>query len=515
MSDTELPPPSPDLPTPSPGGLEFTSLSAEQLAPLFPRLEIGEAIAIGGMGAVYRARQPELDRIVALKILPPELCVDPAYLERFRTEARAMAQLNHPNLVGVYDFGEASGFFYFIMEFVEGQNLAGLLHSNGPFGPEFALPVLQHVCEGMSYAHGKGVIHLDLKPGNIMLDNEGVVKILDFGLAKLLDPTTGEAHENLGTPDYAAPERFQADAAIDHRSDIYSMGIILYEMLVGTPPSSGAGLPAGMAPAVSGALDGVIRKCTRTDLAQRYESAEAIKADLAKVEKVVEQALLKSPSAAKLLVNSSSPQVAAAAKKIQRRLKHKLLAKKLRGAVVLLVVLGGLAFGVWKMNLIPAEILAKLGLPAPAVEEVPMFAELEKLHTILGEQLGLKVDVPREEALATLAAKYADALAELQETAKLGGDTKLVGEIEAERLRHARESTVPEQFSRNGGLARRQGVLKAETGKIETAAEENRRDLLAKYDAALVNLIAKLEGEGRTGDAARVEQERERIAAGG
>jgi serine/threonine protein kinase len=411
MSDSSLPPPSPDLPTPPPGGLEFTSLTAEQLAPFFPRLEIGAAIAIGGMGAVYRARQPELDRIVALKILPPELCADPEYLDRFRAEARAMAQLNHPNLVGVYDFGEASGYFYFIMEFVEGQNLAELLHGNGSFGPEFALPVLQHVCEGISYAHGKGVVHLDLKPGNIMLNNEGLVKILDFGLAKLLDPATGEVHENMGTPDYAAPERFLAGSAIDHRSDIYSMGIVLYEMLVGKVPRMGAGLPPGMSPAVSGALDAVIRKCTRTDLSLRYNSAAEIKADLAKVEKKVEQELLKSPNAAKLLVNSSSPQVAAAAKKIQRRLRRKMQVKKLRSFAVLVLLLCGLGFGAWKMNLIPADLLAKLGLPAPAVEELPMFAELEKLHMTLGEQFELRVDDPREQAIDAASTNFDASLA--------------------------------------------------------------------------------------------------------
>ena len=515
MSDSQLPPASPDLPPPAPGGLEFTSLTAEQLAPLFPRLEIGEPIAIGGMGAVYRARQPELDRIVALKILPPELCADPAYLERFRTEARAMAQLNHPNLVGVYDFGEASGYFYFIMEYVEGQNLHELLHSNGHFGPEFALPVLQHVCEGMSYAHGKGVVHLDLKPGNIMLNNEGLVKILDFGLAKLLDPATGEAHEDMGTPDYAAPERYQAGTAIDHRSDIYSMGIILYEMLVGKVPRESAGLPAGMAPAVSQALDAVIQKCTRTDLSVRYQSAAEIKADLAKVEKKVEQELLKSPDAARLLVNSSSPQVAAAAKKIQRRLKRKMLIKKLRTAAVLLVVLGGVAFGAWKMNFIPADLLAKVGLPAPPSAEVPMSPELEKLHTTLVEQLKLRVDDPREAAISALSGKYADALAKLQNTAKVGGDTKLVEEIAAELVRHADQGTVPETFSKNGGLANLQRTLKTETGKIETKAAEDRKDLLGKYDNALVRLIGELEAEGRADDAKRVEQERERIAAGG
>ena len=144
-----------------------------------------------------------------------------------------------------------------------------------------------------------------------------------------------------------------------------------------------------------------------------------------------------------------------------------------------------------------------------------MFAELEKLHTTLGEQLQLKVDDPREQQINSLAGKYAEALADLQNTAKIGGDTKLVAEIAAELLRHSEEGTVPETLSSNGGLAQHQRTLKTETDKIEAKAKQNRADLLGKYDDALVRLIATLKEEGRTEDIERVEQERERIAAEG
>ncbi|MFT4551334.1 MAG: hypothetical protein ACI9MB_005316, partial [Verrucomicrobiales bacterium] len=289
---------------------------------------------------------------------------------------------------------------------------------------------------------------------------------------------------------------------------------VLFEMLVGKVPREATGLPASLSPAITKVLDATIQRCTRSDPANRFQSAAELKADLASVEKKVERELLKSPNAARLMVDNSSPQVAAAAKKIRRKLKRKLMVKKLRSLAVLLLLLGALGFGAWKMNLIPNEILAKLGLPVIEKAPVPMSAELEKLHTTFGEQLELKVDAPRNKAITALTGKYDVALTGLAKTAKLGGDVKLVEEIAAESSRFASDGTVPGEFSRNGGLANLQRVLKTEMGKIDTNTKENRSDLIDKYDRALEQLIGTLEGEGRTEDAERVQQERERIAEG-
>src|SRR5581483_1437923 len=160
------------------------------LAPLFPQLEILELIGQGGMGAVYKARQPSLDRLVAVKVLPREAGQDPAFAERFGREARALARLGHPNIVAVHDVGKAGDFYYFVMEYVDGPNLRQVLR-DGQLAPEQALRVVPQVCDALQYAHEEGIVHRDIKPENILFDMRGRVKIADFGLAKLMGRDTG------------------------------------------------------------------------------------------------------------------------------------------------------------------------------------------------------------------------------------------------------------------------------------------------------------------------------------
>jgi serine/threonine protein kinase len=155
----------------------------------FPELEIIELIGQGGMGFVCKARQPKLDRHVALKILPERLAEDAAFRERFAREGRVLASLNHPNIVTVYDFGEANGFFYRMMEFVDGVNLRQAMNA-GRFTPGEALKVVPHICDALQFAHGEGVLHRDIKPANILLDSKGRVKIADFGIAKIVGEST-------------------------------------------------------------------------------------------------------------------------------------------------------------------------------------------------------------------------------------------------------------------------------------------------------------------------------------
>ena len=228
------------------GAATLPALTPEELAPYFPQLEILECLGRGGMGVVYKARQKSLNRLVALKLLAPERADDPQFAARFEKEAHALAALNHPHIVGVHDFGVTQTLlsehptYFLLMEFVDGVNLRQLLQSKR-LTPKEALSIVPPVCEALQCAHDHGIVHRDIKPENLLIDKAGVVKIADFGIAKMI------AHESfpdpgmdsrttftLGTPDYVAPE--QARGSADHRADIYSLGVVLYEMLTGERP---------------------------------------------------------------------------------------------------------------------------------------------------------------------------------------------------------------------------------------------------------------------------------------
>ncbi|MGQ9896286.1 MAG: serine/threonine-protein kinase [Acidobacteriota bacterium] len=202
----------------------------------------------GGMGAVYRGRHLLLERTVAVKVLRPEILTVGGSLERFFREARTAAATEHPNIVTVYDFGKLpNGGAYLILEFVEGKNLRNLLQEEGVLSPSLALPILREVCAAVEFAHCRNIIHRDLKPDNIMLkrrdDGTATVKVLDFGLAKTVEEAESSSSitrtgEMVGTPAYMSPEHCSGEA-LDARSDLYSLGVIAYEMLVGRPPFLG------------------------------------------------------------------------------------------------------------------------------------------------------------------------------------------------------------------------------------------------------------------------------------
>src|ERR1019366_5999138 len=178
--------------------------------------------------------------LAALKILAREKEKDPRFAERFTREAQALARLNHPNIVTVYDFGETNGLYYLLMEFVDGMSLRQLLQSR-KLAPEEALVIVPSICEALQYAHEQGIVHRDIKPENILLDKQGRVKIADFGIAKLLgtdgkvESLTGEQGV-VGTPHYMAPEQVEKPSIVDHRADIFSLGVVFYEMLTGELP---------------------------------------------------------------------------------------------------------------------------------------------------------------------------------------------------------------------------------------------------------------------------------------
>jgi len=257
--------------------------SLEEAGGLFPNYEVLALLGRGGMGAVYQARQVQLDRLVAIKLLPLEISVDVDFADRFRREARAMAKLNHPNIIAVHDFGTTSaGHLFFVMEFVDGANLHAIIHGPG-LEPAQALSITVQVCEALAFAHEHGVVHRDIKPANVMVDQRGRAKVADFGLARLTDPGAEQMGHTMtgtvmGTPDYMAPEQMKG-MNVDHRADIYSLGVMLYEMLcqdvprgVFDPPSQRAGVDAR--------LDDVVRRAMQQQPERRYQQTTEMRADV-------------------------------------------------------------------------------------------------------------------------------------------------------------------------------------------------------------------------------------------
>lgn len=254
-------------------------LSPEELAPSFPQLEILACLGRGGMGVVYKARQKSLDRLVALKLLAPERVHDAGFAERFAREARALAALNHPNIVTVHDFGEAGGYFYLLMEFVDGVNLREAMKA-GRFTPEQALAVVPPICDALQYAHEHGIVHRDIKPENLLLDRAGWLKIGDFGIAKMLGADAeipakgvdiGES-QPAGTPQYMAPEQKAGSRQADHRADIYSLGVVLYEMLTGELPADKL-LPPSRKVHLDVRLDEIVLRALERVPELRYQTA--------------------------------------------------------------------------------------------------------------------------------------------------------------------------------------------------------------------------------------------------
>jgi serine/threonine protein kinase len=257
--------------------------SVEEIARHFPELEILRRLGQGGMGVVYQARQPKLDRLVALKILAPEKEAEPKFAERFAREAQALARLNHPNIVTVHDFGEREGLYYLLMEFVDGVSLRQLLVQQR-VRPDEALAIVPTICEALQFAHQQGVVHRDIKPENILLDKQGRVKIADFGIAKLVgqaQPAQAltEERQVIGTPHYMAPEQVEKPQAVDHRADIYSLGVVFYEMLTGELPL-GRFAPPSRKVQVDVRLDEVVLRALEKEPERRYQQAREVGTDV-------------------------------------------------------------------------------------------------------------------------------------------------------------------------------------------------------------------------------------------
>ncbi len=261
----------------------FEPPTIARLAELFPALQIMEFIGAGGMGAVYKARQEGLDRVVALKILPEEFGHDVKFALRFTREARALAKLSHPNIVPVFEFGNVDDTYYFLMEFVDGSTLRDVVKAR-QLAPQHALAIVPQLCDALQYAHDKGVVHRDIKPENILIAADGSVKVADFGLSRILgnesqqDLLTG-THQVMGTPRYMAPEQFEGSHGVDHRADIYSLGVVFYEMLTGELPI-GRFAPPSEKVEIDVRLDEVVLRTLEKEPDRRYQRASQIKSDV-------------------------------------------------------------------------------------------------------------------------------------------------------------------------------------------------------------------------------------------
>jgi serine/threonine protein kinase len=262
---------------------KLSPLPPDQVARVlnFAHVQVLGLLGKGGMGMVYKARQTHLDRVVALKILPPSPDRDILFEERFLREARALARLSHPNIVVVHDFGRSGDYCYFIMEYVDGVNLRGAIRSKQLRANE-AMTIVPPICDALEYAHEEGIIHRDIKPENILLDRKGRVKIADFGLARLQRAdsphnwTITGTSQIMGTLHYMAPEQIERPLLVDHRADIYSLGVVLYEMLTGELPI-GRFAPPSKKSNIDARLDEVVLKALEKDPDHRFQSAGEIK----------------------------------------------------------------------------------------------------------------------------------------------------------------------------------------------------------------------------------------------
>nr|MBA3288808.1 serine/threonine protein kinase [Acidimicrobiia bacterium] len=261
------------------------------------RYEMSRRIGRGGMADVFLGRDRLLDRQVAIKVLYPEFAVDPNFVERFRREAQAAANLSHPNIVNVYDWGRHAGTYFIAMEYVEGRTLADILRSFKRVTPKQAAEIATEVSAALAFAHEAGLVHRDIKPANILIGSNGQVKVADFGIARAMNSPTEsnltQAGAVMGTATYFSPEQAQG-AQPDPRSDLYSLGIVMYEMVGGQPPFTGEN-PVSiaykqvhdqpqplnqLATDVPRAYEAIVAKLLAKDPQVRYTSAGALRDDL-------------------------------------------------------------------------------------------------------------------------------------------------------------------------------------------------------------------------------------------
>lgn len=239
-------------------------------------MEILSFIRHGGMGTYYQARHPKLDRLAALKILPVNPDIDAELIANFKKEAKAMARLNHTNIIGIYEFMETDSTLYLVMEFVQGDIFERVINTRS-FELTEILAIVTQICAALDYAHKNGVIHRDLRPGNTLFDQNGRVKIGDFGLARLMGEELFRrkmtaTNLEMGTMDYVAPEQLEPGHPVDHRADIYSLGMMIYKLLTRTLPRGTFIEPSKLVPNLDPRVDDLVIRCLQRNPDNRYQN---------------------------------------------------------------------------------------------------------------------------------------------------------------------------------------------------------------------------------------------------
>jgi predicted Ser/Thr protein kinase len=314
-----------------PQAIPFEAPAVEVISQLLPAYSFECLLATGGMGAVYKATQTSLDRPVAVKILPPELGADESFRQSFETEAKLMARLNHPNLIGVYDFGEVDGMLYIVMEFVDGTTLYE--HAYEKQLPQLeAVEIITGISNGLYDAHKAGILHRDIKPANIFITKDGTPKIGDFGLAR----PSGNAETGViyGTPGYAAPEVVGAPEKVGPATDIFAVGVMLYELLAGKMPGE-VYAPLERFGKFDNSLERLVRKTMAADAALRFQSAEELSEQLGEVRRRIKTGQKLAPQATtaapKAVVSGTTARTTVSSKKVK---------KKSSGALSFLIIIG-------------------------------------------------------------------------------------------------------------------------------------------------------------------------------
>ncbi|HLL06538.1 MAG TPA: serine/threonine-protein kinase [Myxococcaceae bacterium] len=266
--------------------LDTTAISRPRLADAIEGYRLENRVGVGGMGEVHRATQLSLNRTVAVKLLNPELAKDPSFVARFQKEAAALATLSHPNIVSIVDKGKAADTYYLVMEFVDGPSMREQMRAP-LLSAQDGLKMMLEICRAVDYAHRRGVIHRDLKPENILFDKQAglIAKVTDFGLASFLDDNSARfaltnTHVSMGTLSYMAPEQRVDAKNADGRADIFSLGVILYELLVGEVPLGTFDPPSKSKPDIDPRLDAIVGRCLKPDPDERYPTVAALVAEL-------------------------------------------------------------------------------------------------------------------------------------------------------------------------------------------------------------------------------------------
>ncbi|HSJ03827.1 MAG: serine/threonine protein kinase [Verrucomicrobium sp.] len=531
----------------SSSGPNWKAPTPSALQSLLQGYEVIELIGKGGMGAVYKARQISLDRLVAIKVLPPDLWSDEEdYDQRFRNEARLMARLMHPGMIAVFDFGEMKGgLLYIVMEYVEGTDVAQMLVRQDKLEPLHAISIAAHVCDTLAYAHEHGIVHRDIKPANVMVDMEGRVKVADFGLAKHSTQDADEAHntKTMGTPDYVSPESLLLGVVVDGRADLYSLGVMLYEMLTGSVPRALHRPPSEVVPTLDKRLDAIVKRAMQAGPEARYQKAADFRQDLNHILTV--PAAKAQPSrpargASPARTGRGMPVIPAPASS----------GPKASGVPwgligIGLVLAGGAAYFALHqgngpstpvdspgaavvpaavapsdnaaspeaaMPNAPASLESTSAAPAPSPEAAPGQAPPE-VTVRLGEldasyQSAIQRDVTlvQETALRDLHGKYLSALDRAMLAASSSGNNQEVAALNSEKARLAAAEPLPagDDAATSPGLKELRRIYRSSRTPIDAKAAQTHQELQQKYLQVLGSYQQELQTAGQLAGAAAV-----------